>query len=177
MSGLQMFQSVFTFRKNCLCDDVLERADYWRQTKKNNTFPHSGTLYLRKHAKMNLRPSVRYVAAWKGALCWGFFFFLQKKETEQKWGKAKPQCEGKKNPPVSSEAGALQGSFSNNCTMFSFPLKDYISALEPIHWLETLDQYKSIVRDPGLNRNLAKVLKYRLAIMYLEFSSVKCWTL
>lgn len=34
--------------------------------------------------------------------------------------------------PVSSEAGALQGSFSNNYTVFSFPLTDYISTLEPI---------------------------------------------
>lgn len=61
-------------------------------------------------------------------------------KTGQKWGKAKPECEGKNNPPVSSEAEALQGSFRNNCTMFYFPLKDYVSALVYSLWLETLDQ-------------------------------------
>lgn len=142
-----MFQSVFIFLKNWLCDDVLKRAAYWRlkNQRKTDTYPHFATLHFRKRAKMNLHPSVRHVAVWKGALYWGRgvffwpFFFSPSNETRKR---RKPSKSGEKwsqsvkeknNPLVSSEVEALQGSFSNNCTMFYFPLKDYISARQSIH--------------------------------------------
>lgn len=77
--------------------------------------------------------SVTYAAVWKGALYWGLFFFMKKGNGEY-WAKVgrSQSVKEKNNPPVSSEAGALQSSFSNNYTMFSFPLKDYISAKEYI---------------------------------------------
>lgn len=67
-----------------------------------------------------------------------FFFSLsnetRKRRKPSKSGEKQSQSmKEKNNPPVSSEAEALQGSFSNNCTMFNFPLKDYISAVQSIH--------------------------------------------
>lgn len=80
--------------------------------------------------------SVTHVAVWKGALYWEllFFFFFTKKGNGEYWAKVgrSQSVKEKNNPPVSSEAGALQSSFSNNYTMFFFPLKDYISAKEYI---------------------------------------------
>lgn len=79
--------------------------------------------------------SVTHAAVWKGALYWGlFFFFFTKKGNGEHWAKVgkSQSVKGKKNHPVSSEAGALQDSFSCNYTMFFFPLKDYISAQEYI---------------------------------------------
>lgn len=82
---------------------------------------------------------------WKAALYdepgGNFSTLLQRKETGGKklwgkeWGKVKPKF-GKKISiplfPVSSDTGAFQGSFTNNYTMFFFPLIDYISTLRSI---------------------------------------------
>lgn len=174
-----MFQSVFTFLKYWLCDDVLNRAAYWRlkSPRKTNTFPHFATLHFRKRAKTNLHPSVRHVAVWKGALYWGrgvfFWPFFSSNETRKR---RKPSKSGEKqsqsvkeknNPPVSSEAEALQGSFSNNCTMFYFPLKDYISALQSIHsdWKHLIIRnVLTVLRGPGWNREYIYIYIY---VMYL----------
>lgn len=82
---------------------------------------------------------------WKAALydepgC-NFSTLLQRKETGEKTvrkrvGKSKAKV-WKKKPsiplfPVSSDTGAFQGSFTNNYTMFFFPLIDYISTLRSI---------------------------------------------
>lgn len=60
---------------------------------------------------------------------------LGKKLRGKEWGKVKPKF-GKKISiplfPVSSDTGAFQGSFTNNYTMFFFPLIDYISTLRSI---------------------------------------------
>lgn len=134
MSGLQMFQSVFTF------PSLWRRpwAGWLLTANQENWYLSSFRHVIFEETRKNEFASISQTCCGvKGSIVLRIFFsclvFLQKKETGQKWGKAKPQCEGKNNPLVSSEAGALQGSFSNNCTMFSFPLKDYISALEPIH--------------------------------------------
>lgn len=84
---------------------------------------------------------------------------------EVKVGKVKPKTKKKQsNPPTpcsySSEAGAFQGSFTKNYTMFSFPLTDYISTLEsiPFNYKQLLHLTKvsltvAAVRGPGLDRS------------------------
>lgn len=136
MSGLQMFQSVFTFPSLWR----RPRAGWLLTANQENRYLSSFRHVIFEETRKNEISSISQTCcSVKGSIVLRILFFFlpcffttKKKETEQKWGKAKPQCEGKNNPLVSSEAGALQGSFSNNCTMFSFPLKDYISALEPI---------------------------------------------
>lgn len=182
MSGLLMFQCVFTFLKYWLCDDILKRATYWRpkSQRKTDAYPHFATLHFRKRAKMNLHLSVRHVPVWKGVLYWGrgvfflaFFFSneTRKRRKPSKSGEKQSQSvKEKNNPPVSSEAEALQGSFSNNCTMFYFPLKDYISALQSIHsdWKHLINRNVfNCVERPWLMETKKRIYIYSIYVMYL----------